>query len=107
MLPEDRRSFEHFKAPSKPQYILVGAIDGISLLRRDVFDLVANETLEKFQKIKGRLDFPGNLIIDRGRLAGLWECDPAAEAIAWASFAPADVALKEAVRSTKTSSESN
>ena len=101
MLPEDRDSFEHFKAPSKPQYVLVGAIDSISLLRRDVLDLVPTGTLEKFQKIKGVQDFPGNLIVDRGRLVGLWEYDLSAEAIAWVSFAPADASLKEAIRRTE------
>ena len=66
-----------------------------------MLDLVPTGTLEKFQKIKGVQDFPGNLIVDRGRLVGLWEYDLSAEAIAWVSFAPADASLKEAVRRTE------
>jgi hypothetical protein len=99
--PEDRDTFERFKTPSKPHYVLVSAIDGISLLRRDAQDLLASDTPEKFRKLKGGQDFSNNLILDRGRLVGLWEYDPAAEAIAWASFAPADQALKEIVRRTE------
>ena len=99
--PGDRDTFERFKTPPKPHYVLAGAIDGISLLRRDAQDLLTADTPEKFRKLKGGQDFSNNLILDRGRLVGLWEYDPAAEAIAWASFAPADAALKEGVRRTE------
>jgi hypothetical protein len=101
LLPEHRDTFERFKTPSKPHYVLVGAIDGISLLRRDAHDLLAAGTPEKFQNLKAGQDFSNNLILDRGRLVGLWEYDPAAESIAWVSFASADAALKEAVRRTE------
>jgi hypothetical protein len=101
MFPEDRDAFERFKAPSQPQYVLVGAIDGISLLRQDAQDLLVAAAPKKFQKMIGGKDFVSHLILDRGRVVGLWEYDPAAESIAWASFAPPDAALTEAVRRTE------
>ncbi|MFZ0337450.1 MAG: hypothetical protein WAL45_05415, partial [Terracidiphilus sp.] len=40
-------------------------------------------------------------IVDRGRLVGLWEYDPAADSIAWLSFVKKDKALQEAVTRTE------
>jgi hypothetical protein len=44
---------------------------------------------------------PSHAILDRGRLAGLWEYDPDAGAIACMSFVPAGAALREAVARTE------
>lgn len=45
-------------------------------------------------------DLPAQGIVDRGRLVGLWDYDPEAGEIAWASFVPPDDALREAVERT-------
>jgi hypothetical protein len=94
MLPEDREAFEKFQAPRNPQYALVSALDGISLLRGDWKDLLAPEDA-------GRSVSREHAIVDRGRLVGLWLYDPSAESIAWMSFVPQNRALKDAVKRTE------
>ncbi len=46
-------------------------------------------------------DLPSHAIVDRGRLVGLWEYDPATDSIAWLSFVKKDQALQEAVTRTE------
>ena len=43
-------------------------------------------------------DLPSHAILDRARVAGLWEYDTETQSIAWMSFAKADSALKKAVQ---------
>ncbi len=108
MFPEDRDAYRAFQVPKKPQYALVGSLDGLSLLRRDVSSLVAPEDrghemlASKESKAGGALvDLPSHGIFDRGRLIGLWLFDPAAESIAWSSFGVKDKALDRAVERTQ------
>jgi hypothetical protein len=113
MLPEQRRELEAFTAPAAPRYALVGNLDGVLLLRRDVKSLLAPEDEtrraagDRGQVEVGRLmDLPNHAILDRGRLIGLWEYDPEAGEIAWTCFLPAraanaaDSALRAAVSAT-------
>jgi hypothetical protein len=93
MLPEDRDKFAAFQVPKKPQYSLVAGIDGIFLLRRDLLGLP--------EASKGVKDLPSHAILDRGRLAGLWEFDTATNSIVWISYEKADAALKRAVAVTE------
>jgi hypothetical protein len=51
--------------------------------------------------VGGLSDLPSHAILDRGRLVGLWEFDPEAGAIVWASFGAKDKALDAAVRDTE------
>jgi hypothetical protein len=104
MLPEDREKFEAFQVPKKPQYALVSGLDGISLLRRDLKGMLAPEDQHHVvpnekgsATVSSIKDLPSHAILDRGRLIGLWEFDPAANSIVWISFQKADAALKKAV----------
>jgi hypothetical protein len=105
MLPGDREKFEAFKPPKAAQYVLVSPIDGLSLLRRDLSWVADAADLKHplFAGDRGRTgpDLPSHGIFDRGRLVGLWEYDPAAESIAWASFIPKNKDLEKAVARTE------
>ena len=107
---EDLDAFTRMKAPGKPQYALVGSIDSISLLRRDLPSLLDPVDLKRAvagergaREIGGLADLPSHAILDRGRLVGLWEFDPAVQRIAWWAFGanPKDKALVAAVERTE------
>ena len=101
MLPEDREAFEKFRIPGHPQYSLVGSIDAINQLRRDLPSLVEPADAARVGAGKGLVDLPHHAIMDRGRLVGLWEFDPATSAIVWTTFIPPVAALREAVLRTE------
>ncbi len=108
MLEEDLDAFQKFRAPSKPQYVLVSSLDAIHAHRRDVRGLLDEEDLdrqvfvEKSTQSAGALsDLPNHAILDRGRLVGLWEYDPEAHAIAWSTFGVDDKALLAAIKMTE------
>ncbi len=97
-----------FSPPKKPQYSLVSSLDAISLLRRDLKMLVAAEDqasplfdVKEARSGSGLMDLPNHAILDRGRLVGLWEFDPASNAIAWATFIKPDAVMKKAVADTE------
>jgi len=106
----DVEAFKRMKTPAKPQYALVGSIDSISLLRRDLPSLVEEADLKRSvmaergaRELGGLADLPSHAILDRGRLVGLWEFDPEAQKIAWWAFGadPKDKALVAAVERTE------
>ena len=108
MFPGDREAFERSKVPSKPSYQLVGSLDGLFLLRRDVTGLVGLADLNrpvpagaKVRELGSLSDLTSHAIVDRGRLVGLWEYDVETESIVWMSFGVRDKALREAVRETE------
>ncbi len=88
-LPGDRAKFDAFKPPKEPRYCLLGSIDSLLILQSEILD--------------GALSNPptSHVIVDRGRLVGLWEYDPSAESIAWVTFVKKDKALQEAVTRTE------
>jgi hypothetical protein len=105
MLQEDREGFEEFKTPKQPQYVLIGSLDGINQLRRDLGSLLAPED-QKRELVRGSRGqllqyLPHHAIFDRGRLVGLWQYDTATGSIAWTAFVKADDALREAVAKTE------
>jgi hypothetical protein len=53
------------------------------------------------KELGGLADLPSHGILDRGRLVGLWEYDPASESIAWMTFGTKDRTLKAAVERTE------
>ena len=55
------------------------------------------------RELGGLADLPSHAILDRGRLVGLWEFDPATQRIAWWAFGanPKDKALVAAVERTE------
>ena len=95
MAPADRDALRAFKAPKKPEYVLTASIDGITLLRRALRELL--EAKDVGRKWFTDADPPSHTIFDRGRLIGLWEYDVENESIAWTTFVPPDAALKKAV----------
>jgi hypothetical protein len=97
MFAKDRDEFQSFQPPNQAQYRLVASIDALFLLRRHLTDVVAPGD----HKRVGMMDLNNHAIVDRGRLVGLWEYDPAAESIAWTSFGPKDKGLQAAVAQTE------
>jgi hypothetical protein len=109
MLREDLESFRSYQAPKKPSYTLVSLLDGHFHLRRDVKTLLDPADAKRkvfgdkgLEPVGGLSDLPSHAIVDRGRLAGLWEYDPESESIAWSAFGEKDKALVEAVARTET-----
>jgi hypothetical protein len=108
MFAEEYEAFQTMKVPSKPQYSLVGSIDSLLLLRRDLSLMVdSNDT--KRPEIKdpaakagsGLLDLPDHAILDRGRVIGLWEFDVDSKSIVWSTFGIEDKALQTIVENTE------
>jgi hypothetical protein len=108
LLPGDRAKLEAFKPPKDPHYVLVAGIDSAILLHKnlewllDPKDLGREVFVEKgFKPIGGLSDLPSHVILDRGRIVGLWEYDTATGSIAWASFVKKDKSLQDAVARTE------
>jgi hypothetical protein len=107
MLPVDRDAFEAFKTPKQAQYVLVSSIDGLSLFRREFKNLIdaADWNREAYgrgaTKVGALDDLHSHTIFDRGRLVGLWEFDPEADSMVWASFIPKNKDLEKAVARTE------
>jgi hypothetical protein len=108
MHPDDLERLRSYQIPNEPRVALVGSIDGTTQLRRDVSALLADEDRERqaaadrgVREISTVLDLSNHAILDRGRLIGLWEYDPAAGEIVWESFVPRTVELKSAVASVE------
>lgn len=114
LLPAVLRSeFEAFTAPREPQYALVSWIDGIHLLHRELTRLLDPSDAARPEPASGSAekrggrtlgdlaDPPCQIIVDRGRIVGLWEYDPGLERIVHQLFIPADDAVLAAVARTE------
>lgn len=104
MHAEDVEEFEDFTVPEEPAYALIAWIDALILLRRDLASMAEPDDLKRAalgHTQAGLSDLPTQAIVDRGRLVGLWEYDPGAEEIVWASFGKPDDALRAAVARTQ------
>ncbi|MFE0025940.1 DNA glycosylase AlkZ-like family protein [Amycolatopsis sp. NPDC059021] len=98
--------FAEFTEPDEPRYALLAGVDGIHLLHRDMGRLL--DPADAVRSVPGgkrtlgaEADPPCHVIVDRGRIAGLWEFDPEAGEIVYQSFAGDDDALREAVAETE------
>jgi len=107
-LPGDRARFDALKPPKEPRYSLLGSIDSLFLLRNDFKGALEPKDLERkvlvnsgMKSLGALTDLPSHAIVDRGRLVGLWEYDPATESIAWVSFVKKDKELELAVTRTE------
>jgi hypothetical protein len=98
LFSEDLEKLKSFKVPKAPQYVLVSSLDGIAGLRRDATSLSDSGALKAYN---GMIEFPNHAILDRGTLVGLWDYDPASEAIVWKSFIPKNKDLEKAVHRTE------
>jgi hypothetical protein len=93
LLPEDLKAWRAFDAPETPQYSLVSSLDPIAATRRDLQSLLDAKDHERSvvvdsgkRPMGGLSDLPSHAIFDRGRLIGLWEYDPEAKEIVWATL---------------------
>ena len=104
----DRDKLEALKIPKEHQYALLGSLDSLMLLRRDLqrlldpVDLERRVVAEKGYAALGSLaDLPSHAIVERGRVVGLWEYDTEAAGIAWSAFVPKSHTLQNAVAKTE------
>lgn len=90
MLAADHAAWQAFTVPTEPYPLLVSGLDGLSHLRRDITGLIdeADAALPIWEALKGDsiADLAHQAIIDRGRLIGFWEYDPAVGEIVWATL---------------------
>ena len=98
-LPEDAEAFAAFVPPPEPDYALLAVLDGLHLLRRDLpslLDATGRDIPVPGDKraLGQHADPPDNIIVDRGRIAGLWQYDVDGQRIAWWTFDPRLVADK-------------
>jgi len=101
MLPHDTAELESFHAPQEEQIQLLAGSDSLFLLRRNAADHFAEEDGER-QLLSARLalqaDLPDHPIVDRGRIIGLWQYDPANERIAHWLFTTPTEAVTQRIR---------
>jgi hypothetical protein len=100
--PSERDAFEAFTPPKDPCYRLVINLDSSMLLRRDL-SILLDPKDAKHPLLPPDLLAPvqSPVILDRGRIVGLWEYDPAGESIAYTAFVRQDSLLTEAVVKTE------
>jgi Winged helix DNA-binding domain len=94
LLPADLvADYEAYAAPTRPSYTLLASIDALVLLRRDHRALLDPADLSRAvpgdKPLSALSDLPDHPIVDRGRIVGLWQYDPAVDRVVWWSFGPA------------------
>ncbi|MBV2152641.1 DNA glycosylase AlkZ-like family protein [Kitasatospora sp. SUK 42] len=106
--PELAEEFAGFVVPAEPHYTLLAGIDGIHLLHRDLPRLLDPADAARplpagraGRAFGSETDPQTHLVLDRGRIVGLWEYDPERAEIVHLSFVPLDDALREAVARTE------
>ncbi|MGM9474353.1 DNA glycosylase AlkZ-like family protein [Pseudarthrobacter sp. YS3] len=100
MLPDDVVRLAAFEAPAGEQIQLLAAADSLVLLRRNSADMFAEQDRDK--KVLGSAlallaDLPDHPILDRGRIIGLWQYDPANARIAHWLFDGATAAVTQRI----------
>lgn len=107
MTPDDLASLQTFAAPTEPCVRLIGALDSLQLLRRELDSLVdpadrpALDALVTQGAAGDALqDLGHHAIVDRGRLIGLWLYDPEAADIVYTTFGTPDDAVRAEVART-------
>lgn len=92
MLPADLGELTRFRAPEGEDIQLLSGSDSLVLLRRNAAGLFDDAGARAVQGMSGSAlaaDLSDHPIVDRGRIIGLWQYDPAAARIAWWTFEPA------------------
>lgn len=107
-LPESAREYQAFVPPSRPVYRMVSCIDSALLLRRNAADMVAEADFQReMVGERGRIvvggiqDLANNAILDRGRIVGVWEFDPAEGEIVYEAWTKVDDAMREEIERTE------
>ncbi|MCU7823483.1 winged helix DNA-binding domain-containing protein [Kitasatospora sp. DSM 101779] len=100
--------FEAFEPPAEPSYALVAGIDGIHLLHRDLPRLLDPADAERTlpggragRSFGTEADPQTHVVVDRGRIVGLWEYDPGEREIVHQLYVPMEPALQEAIDRTE------
>jgi hypothetical protein len=108
ILPEGLLAFKAFEPPAAPTFNLVASLDAHMLHRRDIRSLVdeadhGRETVTEKTAvpITSVQDLYSNAILDRGRIVGLWEFDPADGRIVWVSWVGKPQELVDEVEKTE------
>jgi hypothetical protein len=106
--PELAEEFAGFEVPKDPHYTLLAGIDGIHLLHRDLPRLLDPADAARplpagkaGRTFGGEADPQTHLVLDRGRIVGLWEYDTERAEIVHQLFVPPDDALRAAVARTE------
>lgn len=88
MLPDDVERLAVFTEPAEEQIQLLAGTDSLVLLRRNAAELLADdgpdgETIDRqtVASLALQADLPDHPILDRGRIIGLWQYEPAQERI--------------------------
>lgn len=101
MLPADAAELETFQVPDDEQIQLLAGTDSLFLLRRNSADHFA-EGDQGRQLLNAQLalqaDLPDHPLVDRGRIIGLWQYDPANERIAHWLFDKPSKAVSQRIR---------
>ena len=106
-LESDAKALDGHEASPDEHVELVASIDSMVLLRRDLSTCVApadlaHPLLAAETPSGGTLaDLPHHAIVDRGRVIGLWDFDPDAGTVVWATFDRPTGAVREAVAETE------
>jgi hypothetical protein len=96
MMPDDAGRLAAFDPPAEEQIQLLAGTDSLVLLRRNSADLFAEPDMDKKvlnSTLALQADLPDHPILDRGRIIGLWQYDPAESRIAHWLFAGATPAV--------------
>ncbi|MEV7600490.1 crosslink repair DNA glycosylase YcaQ family protein [Kitasatospora sp. NPDC089797] len=108
LLPELAEEFAEFTPPTEPHYTLLAGIDGIHLLHRELPRLLDPADAARplpagraGRTFGAEADPQTHLVLDRGRIVGLWEYDTERGEIVHQSFVPPDDALRAAVARTE------
>ena len=107
LLADDVDAWRAFKAPKESRPVLVSSLDPILATRRELGTLLDPADADRriagdkaLITVGGVADLPNHAILDRGRLIGVWEYDPAAQAIVYSTFVKRNAAIEKAVRRT-------
>jgi hypothetical protein len=107
MFPDDLDALRATRPPKQPDAALVGSLDNLFHLRREVASLLDDD--DSVLRLPGDqeplssvLDLAHHAIVAGGRLVGLWEYEVESRSIVYATFAPASAAVKRAVAATET-----
>lgn len=107
--PELITHYQNYQMPVKPVYKLVSSIDSYLLNRRGSKIWLAEEdghhhapTERGLKPIGDLMELSSHAILDRGRLVGLWEFNPADGEVVWTTWIKQDDALLAAVAEMET-----
>jgi hypothetical protein len=107
-LPGADREFAAYEPPHKPAYSLVGNLDSYLLLTRSsrlwLHDADHAQVIptDKGLRPLSELPDPGaHVILDRGRLIGVWEFDADQGRIAWATWTKPDEVLRAEIETAE------